>query len=100
MVARCSPAEINAFLSEMARSGRLPSPHEALLRKSLTSGAGDERPYAHPYHWAAFQLWILKRANDGRASARKRGVRFGSKPSLLLALLRRFWRRNDLVPES
>ena len=49
--------EIDAFLSEMARSGRLPAPHEALLRKSLTSGAGNERPYAHPYHWAAFQFY-------------------------------------------
>ena len=28
------------------------------------------------------RLWIVKRANDGRATARKRGVHMGRKPKL------------------
>ena len=48
---------LDAFLSELVRSGRLSSPQETMLRKPLTGGNANEKPYAHPYYWAAFQFY-------------------------------------------
>jgi tetratricopeptide (TPR) repeat protein len=50
-------AEIDAFLVQMVRSGRLSSEQEGMLRRSLISGKANEPPYAHPYYWAAFQFY-------------------------------------------
>ena len=50
-------SEVGAFLLEMVRSGRLSPSQEAMLRKSLSGGAAHDRPYAHPYYWAAFQFY-------------------------------------------
>jgi len=49
--------QIDAFLTEMVQSARLSSPQASMLRKSLTSGTADEKPYAHPFYWAAFQFY-------------------------------------------
>jgi CHAT domain-containing protein len=49
--------EIDAFLVEMLRSGRLSSDQDLLLRKSLRGDTGGDKPYAHPYFWAAFQFY-------------------------------------------
>jgi len=52
-----SRPQIEAFLTEMVQSARLSSPQASMLRKSLTSGTADEKPYAHPFYWAAFQFY-------------------------------------------
>jgi tetratricopeptide (TPR) repeat protein len=49
--------EIQAFLAEMVRAGRLSSEQGDMLRKSLLSGKANAPPYAHPYYWAAFQFY-------------------------------------------
>jgi tetratricopeptide (TPR) repeat protein len=49
--------EIDAFLLEMLRAGRVSAEQRAMLRKSLISGKANEPPYAHPYYWAAFQFY-------------------------------------------
>jgi CHAT domain-containing protein/tetratricopeptide (TPR) repeat protein len=49
-------ADIDAFLGDLRRAGRLTAPQEAMLRTSLKGGV-HERPYAHPYYWAAFQFF-------------------------------------------
>src|SRR5262245_29516847 len=49
--------EIDAFLTQMVRAGRLSAEQGAMLRKSLLSGKANEPPYAHPYYWAAFQFY-------------------------------------------
>jgi tetratricopeptide (TPR) repeat protein len=49
--------EIDAFLVEMLRSGRLSSDQDLLLRKSVRGDTGGDKPYAHPYYWAAFQFY-------------------------------------------
>jgi CHAT domain-containing protein len=49
--------DIDAFLAEMLRSGRLSSEQDLMLRKSLRGDTTREKPYAHPYYWAAFQFY-------------------------------------------
>src|SRR5262245_17425221 len=49
--------EIDAFLAQMVRAGRVSGEQGALLRKSLIGGKPNEPPYAHPYYWAAFQFY-------------------------------------------
>src|SRR5262245_17914930 len=49
--------DIDAFLAEMLRSGRLSSEQDLMLRKSLRGDTAREKPYAHPYYWAAFQFY-------------------------------------------
>jgi CHAT domain-containing protein/tetratricopeptide (TPR) repeat protein len=49
--------QIDAFLTELVQSARLSLSQESLLRKSLTGGTANEKPYAHPYYWAAFQFY-------------------------------------------
>jgi CHAT domain-containing protein len=49
--------DISSFLTDMLRSGRLSSAHGELLRASLTGGTAADKPFNHPFYWAAFQFY-------------------------------------------
>ena len=49
--------DVSSFLDDMLRSGRLSSAYADLLRASLTGGAAADRPFSHPFYWAAFQFY-------------------------------------------
>jgi CHAT domain-containing protein len=49
--------DIDAFLAEMLRLGRLSGEQDLMLRKSLRGASAGKKPYAHPYYWAAFQFY-------------------------------------------
>jgi CHAT domain-containing protein len=49
--------EVLAFVGDMRRSGRLSPSQEAQVTSSLREGAAHDKPFSHPFYWAAFQFY-------------------------------------------
>ncbi len=49
--------ELRAFVAGLRSAQRLGAGEEALLQSSLADGAPADRPFRHPYYWAAFQFF-------------------------------------------
>jgi CHAT domain-containing protein/tetratricopeptide (TPR) repeat protein len=49
--------ELRDFIGTLRKARRLTVEQEAMLKAAIASGEGGERPFRHPYYWAAFQFF-------------------------------------------